>query len=515
MNSLLEALQKLQEDVETSDKEYKALKALKDKLDNGYGTMTDPITLDSRGRYEFGIRWWGDWVSDEEDEEDYDWKALSKESGERLDSIVKDISQEFGVKIYTSQGEKCWLYFTCPKVLTEGFKLSIDVIKSELEGLKEPGSSITEEEFDHLAEAIYRVLKQEENELGEPYRSAGDLDLVGLIDSSSDEIHELGYKLYNFDECLNESLLDLIPIEVLDKFTESLIDTKLTHDNYGTGVIKNVELDSDLDPEYSSSWGTMEVEFEDRGRTLALKVPEEYPMVHYSDEALKAFEELRQSLSKGQEQEKELKAQRAIELAYEWAEKHFADGFDIWYRYLTGALKTRPNDLDYDMDKEAYVRRFEELKEKAKRARRIANSFDDVDGTIENTYLGDVKELVSWLKKHITNITISPSRELDAKEGEETIQAILDYVKDSGGTLDKVSIGHSGGAMKNYDMHLDSDALDSCPNLEAFMSWKAPKFDMKTSTEINMPTYDAKVGSISSRKVVLDYLLNRDKYLKD
>lgn len=314
---------------------------------------------------------------------------------------------------------------------------------------------------------------------------------------------------------LHESVLDYINPNSLEEFKQKLIGKPIEHKKYGEGKIIGVDIDDDLDVSglMDSDWGSLDIDFEDEAKTFMFS--DHSPYLIFNEDVQRILREFKEEILRAKEAETKAREEEAIERAIKWAEKHFADFFYVWYEYLTGKRKNTPNDFDFTMNKEAYVKRFDELKDGAKRRRRIVNSFNDVDGTIEDTYKGDVKELVTWIKDHLKSIVISPSRELSKEEGEESVKAILDYLRDTGSDLDKVSIGHSGGAMKNYDMQLEKDALDSCPDLENFMTWKAFKYDMKAGAEVEMPVYDQNAESISSRRVVLDYLLNRDKYMED
>lgn len=66
------------------------------------------------GRFEFAVRYFGDWMvpEDEEDDGDYDWKVPTPSSRRMLDKLVDTFSKKFGVKlVWENEGEKCWLRF--------------------------------------------------------------------------------------------------------------------------------------------------------------------------------------------------------------------------------------------------------------------------------------------------------------------------------------------------------------------------------------------------------------------
>ena len=208
------------------------------------------------------------------------------------------------------------------------------------------------------------------------------------------------------------------------------------------------------------------------------------------------------------------KARQAYSRKY--AEKHFREGDKSWRKYFNGKLKDIPGSwwINRCIDKLAYLFRWDELEGEVRARKRIASSLDDVDKTIEITYRGDLKDLIKWLSTEgvITSITASPARN-SGEEGEQGIKDILDAIKQRGGDVSKVSIGKEGGEMRNYTMHLAADALDACPDKKAFLTWTSPKFDMNKGEEIEALTFDQKSNDISSRRVVLDYLLNKDNYL--
>lgn len=70
------------------------------------------------GRWMAGIRDWGHWsnppeAQEEDDEEDYDWQVLSRESGTKLQSILNQVEQSFpNIKFSFTTEEKNWIMFT-------------------------------------------------------------------------------------------------------------------------------------------------------------------------------------------------------------------------------------------------------------------------------------------------------------------------------------------------------------------------------------------------------------------
>lgn len=66
-------------------------------------------------------------------------------------------------------------------------------ILSYLKTNKDSDCTLTDDELSHMADIIYRVAKEEEGMSGEDYESIEDIDIGGLIDSSTDELHDLGY----------------------------------------------------------------------------------------------------------------------------------------------------------------------------------------------------------------------------------------------------------------------------------------------------------------------------------
>lgn len=61
-------------------------------------------------RISVGIRDWGTWINDS-DEEDYDWEKLSRKSADTLSEIVSGFSKQYtNMEIYWQSGEKNWIY---------------------------------------------------------------------------------------------------------------------------------------------------------------------------------------------------------------------------------------------------------------------------------------------------------------------------------------------------------------------------------------------------------------------
>lgn len=88
---------------------YEVVNALKNHFN------FDQSDIDNlNGKFRGSIRYWGDWVNPEnaENEEDYDWKVLSKKSYKKLTDIVNCLNKKFKkAKITFMTSEKCWLDF--------------------------------------------------------------------------------------------------------------------------------------------------------------------------------------------------------------------------------------------------------------------------------------------------------------------------------------------------------------------------------------------------------------------
>ena len=94
-----------------------ALNALRKAVSGGWYDEPSEVTQGLNFRKEtevsFDIRYWGTWVNPEEAqyEEDYDWKILSPDSRKRLNELVKDFGERYGVTITATPEEKCWITF--------------------------------------------------------------------------------------------------------------------------------------------------------------------------------------------------------------------------------------------------------------------------------------------------------------------------------------------------------------------------------------------------------------------
>ena len=94
-----------------------ALEALKRRISGGGYHPTDEVEQRLNYRKEteisFAIRYWGTWENpeDAEDEEDYDWQVLSRESVNRLRELTKEYGERYGVTITFTTEEKCWITF--------------------------------------------------------------------------------------------------------------------------------------------------------------------------------------------------------------------------------------------------------------------------------------------------------------------------------------------------------------------------------------------------------------------
>lgn len=60
------------------------------------------------------VRYWGDWVvpEDEEDDGDYDWKVLSIASKMKLKNLIAKFEKDNNCKVDVQSSEKCWLEFS-------------------------------------------------------------------------------------------------------------------------------------------------------------------------------------------------------------------------------------------------------------------------------------------------------------------------------------------------------------------------------------------------------------------
>lgn len=95
-----------------------ALEALKSRVSGGgyhpVGEVTEEyLSYRKATEVSFDIRYWGVWENPEgkEDEEDYDWKVLTRESVNRLRELTKEYGERYGVTITFTPEEKCWITF--------------------------------------------------------------------------------------------------------------------------------------------------------------------------------------------------------------------------------------------------------------------------------------------------------------------------------------------------------------------------------------------------------------------
>ena len=95
-----------------------ALEALKSRISGGGYHPTDEVKEEylsyrKETKVSFAIRYWGTWVNPDyaEDEEDYDWQVLTRESADRLKELTKEYGERYGVTITFTIDEKCWITF--------------------------------------------------------------------------------------------------------------------------------------------------------------------------------------------------------------------------------------------------------------------------------------------------------------------------------------------------------------------------------------------------------------------
>lgn len=73
----------------------------------------DQCELDKLNRtFQGSIRYWGEWENPEDavDEEDYDWKVLSKKSYNKLKEIIDWLNKKYKkANITFMTSEKCWI----------------------------------------------------------------------------------------------------------------------------------------------------------------------------------------------------------------------------------------------------------------------------------------------------------------------------------------------------------------------------------------------------------------------
>lgn len=221
------------------------------------------------------------------------------------------------------------------------------------------------------------------------------------------------------------------------------------------------------------------------------------------------FDEIRNTISKAIGDNERYEENRKKELARSQAIQDFQRNNLETYKYLTGKVKSIPQGFNWEMDRMTYVETFEELRKGRSRQRRAELKVSDVEGTIERTYKGNVKELMDWLGEVITSIVISYSRYENDEKGRQTIKDLLDGIERHGGDVRGVVVNNNGGDYNEYSLNLTVNALDTCPDLDAFLDWKVMKFDYGKQEEVIRPAYDTKDNKISSRRIVLDYLLQR------
>lgn len=94
-----------------------ALEALKSRISGGgyhpTGEVEQRLNYRKETEISFDIRYWGEWENPEgeEDEEDYDWQVLTRESVSRLRELTKEYGERYGVTITFTPEEKCWITF--------------------------------------------------------------------------------------------------------------------------------------------------------------------------------------------------------------------------------------------------------------------------------------------------------------------------------------------------------------------------------------------------------------------
>lgn len=95
-----------------------ALEALKSRISGGgyhpAGEVKEEyLSYRKATEVSFDIRYWGVWENPEgkEDEEDYDWQVLTRESVNRLQELTKEYGERYGVTITFTPEEKCWITF--------------------------------------------------------------------------------------------------------------------------------------------------------------------------------------------------------------------------------------------------------------------------------------------------------------------------------------------------------------------------------------------------------------------
>lgn len=315
---------------------------------------------------------------------------------------------------------------------------------------------------------------------------------------------------------LKEDAGKYISSEIKNKIKE-LIGKTIENNKFGTGIIKNVLINDPIDFE-DWNWGDLYVEFPELGeKKLALAADGVF--YNYDEEGKKIINLFADELKKAGNKDKEAEEQKLKDKIIQVAIQHAHEGFDVWYKYFNGRLKTKPSDLPSEFLSRGniYMQAYEKEKARMRRRTTISNSFANVDETIIDTYKGNVKALIEWITKNLHSITVHPRRD----EEKENMEDILDYIREQGGetTIEvepdkfvEVKIGNSRGDMRDYRINFKKGTLETCPDKEAFLSWKAPKYNMKKDEEIETLVYNPERNNIESRRVVLDYLLNKHKY---
>ena len=315
---------------------------------------------------------------------------------------------------------------------------------------------------------------------------------------------------------LKEDAGKYISTEIKNKIKE-LIGKTIENNKFGTGTIKNVSINDPIDFE-DWNWGDLYVEFPELGEK---RLAADGVFYNYDEEGKKIINLFADELKKAGNKDKEAEEQKLRDKIIQVAIQHAQDKFTPWYDYFTGKIKTKPTDLPSDFLSRGniYMQAYEKEKARMRRRNTISNSLANVDETILDTYTGNVKALVEWITKNLHGITVHPRRD----EEKENMEDILDYIRERGGDTSieiepgkfvEVKIGNSRGDMRDYRLNLKKGALETCPDKEAFLAWKAPKYNMKKDEEIEALVYNPERNNIESRRVVLDYLLNKDKYLK-
>lgn len=197
--------------------------------------------------------------------------------------------------------------------------------------------------------------------------------------------------------------------------------------------------------------------------------------------------------------------EKARQEAIARAEKDFEEDNRDLYNLCKLALKKGKFDkvpsVFGDIFADAYVTRFRELDSKT-----INKRLKKVSGIIEETYPGDVEELIKFLRKAITSITV-----VSGDDTYKSVSSTVDELNQRDKTNYTLADPIQGQKAAGWTAHITTDkkVLKDMP--KEMHEWRVDKNTGYDPNEfVQALVYDEKTAKLTSNPIVLDLLLEYD-----